>query len=223
MYQHHDWHGALLDFPVSKVVCVGNNYADHIKADHIKNIDSEKASELVVFLKPETALCDLLQPVAIPKEFGAVHHEIELAVLIGSPLKQSTQERVAEAIAGYGVALDITLRDLQSGFIRQGQPWEKAKAFDGSCPVAGCISAAEFGDAQQAELVLSVNGEIRQQGNTRDMITPILPLIAYMSRFFTLRAGDIVITGTPKGVGPIAAGDRLEISLNGRLLNTRVI
>ncbi|EIC83388.1 fumarylacetoacetate hydrolase family protein [Serratia sp. M24T3] len=223
MYQHHDWHGALLDFPVSKVVCVGNNYADHIKADHIKNIDSEQASEPVVFLKPETALCDLLQPVAIPKDFGAVHHEIELAVLIGSPLKQSTQERVAEAIAGYGVALDITLRDLQSGFIRQGQPWEKAKAFDGSCPVSGFISAAEFGDAQQAELVLSVNGEIRQQGNTRDMITPILPLIAYMSRFFTLRAGDIVITGTPKGVGPIAAGDRLEISLNGRLLNTRVI
>ncbi len=218
MYQHHDWHGALLDFPVSKVVCVGNNYADHIK-----EMGSEQASEPVVFLKPETALCDLLQPVAIPKDFGAVHHEIELAVLIGSPLKQSTQERVAEAIAGYGVALDITLRDLQTQFIKQGQPWEKSKSFDGSCPVSGFIPAAEFGDAQQADLILSVNGEIRQQGNTRDMITPILPLIAYMSRFFTLRAGDIVITGTPKGVGPIGAGDRLEISLNGRILNTRVI
>lgn len=218
MYQHHNWHGALLDFPVNKVVCVGNNYADHIK-----EMGGEKASEPVVFLKPETALCDLLQPIAIPKDFGAVHHEIELAVLIGSPLKQATEQRVAEAIAGYGVALDITLRDLQTQFIKHGQPWEKSKSFDGSCPVSGFIPAAEFGDAQQAELVLSVNGEIRQQGNTRDMITPILPLIAYMSRFFTLRAGDIIITGTPKGVGPIAVGDSLEISLNGRLLNTRVI
>lgn len=218
MYQHHDWHGALLDFPVSKVICVGNNYADHIQ-----EMGSEQASEPVVFLKPETALCDLLQPIAIPKGFGAVHHEIELAVLIGSPLRQATEDRVAEAIAGYGVALDLTLRDLQSGFIKQGQPWDKAKAFDGSCPVSGFIPAAEFGDAQQADLLLSVNGEVRQQGNTGDMLTPILPLIAYMSRFFTLRAGDIVITGTPKGVGPIAAGDRLEVSLNGRLLNTRVI
>lgn len=218
MYQHHDWQGALLDFPVSKVICVGNNYADHIE-----EMGSEQASEPVVFLKPETALCDLLQPIAIPKDFGAVHHEIELAVLIGSPLRQATEERVAEAIAGYGVALDLTLRELQSGFINQGQPWDKAKAFDGSCPVSGFISAAEFGDAQQAELILSVNGETRQQGNARNMLTPILPLIAYMSRFFTLRAGDIVITGTPKGVGAIVAGDRLDVSLNGRLLTTRVI
>lgn len=225
MYQHHDWQGALLDFPVSKVICVGNNYANHIQemADHIQEMGSEQASEPVVFLKPETALCDLLQPIAIPKGFGAVHHEIELAVLIGSPLRQATEDRVAESIAGYGVALDLTLRDLQSGFIKQGQPWDKAKAFDGSCPVSGFISASEFGDAQQADLLLSVNGEVRQRGNTRDMLTAILPLIAYMSRFFTLRAGDIVITGTPKGVGPIAAGDRLEISLNGRLLNGRVI
>lgn len=218
MYQHHDWHGALLDFPVSKVVCVGNNYSDHIK-----EMGGEKSVEPLVFIKPETALCDILQPIAIPKDFGAVHHEVELAVLIGSPLKQATEERVREAIAGYGVALDLTLRDLQTNFIKQGQPWEKAKGFDGSCPLSGFISAAEFGDAQQADIQLAVNGEIRQQGNTRDMITPIVPLIAYMSRFFTLRAGDIIITGTPKGVGPIAVGDSLEITLNGRSLTSRVI
>ncbi|WAT02110.1 fumarylacetoacetate hydrolase family protein [Rouxiella chamberiensis] len=218
MYQHRDWHGSLLDLPVSKVVCVGNNYSDHIK-----EMGGEKSVEPLVFIKPETALCDILQPIAIPKELGAVHYEIELAVLIGSPLKQATEERVKEAIAGYGVALDLTLRDLQTFFIKQGQPWDKAKGFDGSCPLSGFIPAADFGDAQEAELILSVNGDIRQQGNTRDMITPVVPLIAYMSRFFTLRAGDVIITGTPKGVGPITAGDRLEVSLNGRTLTSRII
>ncbi|HEI8864787.1 TPA: fumarylacetoacetate hydrolase family protein [Serratia odorifera] len=218
MYQHRDWQGALLDFPVNKVVCVGSNYADHIK-----EMGSAKSAEPVIFIKPETALCDMRQPVAIPKDLGAVHHEVELAVLIGTPLKQANEDRVARAIAGYGVALDLTLRDLQAGFKKAGQPWEKAKGFDGSCPISGFIPVAEFGDPQNAELKLVVNDVVRQQGNTRDMITPILPLIAYMSRFFTLRAGDIVLTGTPQGVGPMTSGDMLNVSLNGKTLNTRVI
>ncbi|OMQ27232.1 MULTISPECIES: fumarylacetoacetate hydrolase family protein [Serratia] len=218
MYQHRDWQGALLDFPVNKVVCVGSNYADHIK-----EMGSATSPEPVVFIKPETALCDIRQPVAIPKGLGSVHHEVELAVLIGTPLKQANEDRVARAIAGYGVALDLTLRELQAGFKKAGQPWEKAKGFDGSCPISGFIPVAEFGDPQNAELSLTVNDELRQQGNTRDMITPILPLIAYMSRFFTLRAGDIILTGTPQGVGPMVSGDMLKISLNGKALSTRVI
>jgi 2-keto-4-pentenoate hydratase/2-oxohepta-3-ene-1,7-dioic acid hydratase in catechol pathway len=218
MYQHRDWQGALLDFPVSKVVCVGSNYSDHIK-----EMGSATPSEPVLFIKPETALCDIRQPVAIPKGLGSIHHEVELAVLIGTPLKQANEDRVARAIAGYGVALDLTLRDLQAGFKKAGQPWEKAKGFDGSCPISGFIPVAEFGDAQNAELSLSINDELRQQGNTRDMINPILPLIAYMSRFFTLRAGDIILTGTPQGVGPMVSGDMLKIALNGKTLSTRVI
>jgi len=218
MYQHRDWQGALLDFPVSKVVCVGSNYSDHIK-----EMGSVTPPEPVLFIKPETALCDIRQPVAIPKGLGSIHHEVELAVLIGTPLKQANEDRVARAIAGYGVALDLTLRDLQAGFKKAGQPWEKAKAFDGSCPISGFIPVAEFGDPQNAELSLSINEELRQQGNTRDMINPILPLIAYMSRFFTLRAGDIILTGTPQGVGPMVSGDMLKISLNGKTLSTRVI
>ncbi|WP_409307745.1 fumarylacetoacetate hydrolase family protein [Pectobacterium sp. B1J-3] len=218
MYQHRDWQGALLDFPVNKVVCVGSNYSEHIK-----EMGSATPTEPVLFIKPETSLCDLRQPVAIPKNLGSVHHEVELAVLIGTPLKQANEERVARAIAGYGVALDLTLRDLQSEFKKAGQPWEKAKAFDGSCPISGFIPVSEFVDPQQTELSVKVNEEIRQQGNTRDMITPILPLIAYMSRFFTLRAGDIILTGTPKGVGPIQSGDMLKITINDRSLNTRII
>ncbi|WP_338629064.1 fumarylacetoacetate hydrolase family protein [Yersinia intermedia] len=218
MYQHRDWQGTLLDFPVSKVVCVGSNYAEHIK-----EMGSTKSVEPVLFIKPETALCDIRQPVSIPKEFGAVHHEVELAVLIGTPLKQASEDRVARAIAGYGVALDLTLRELQSDLKKAGQPWEKSKAFDGSCPISGFIPVAEFGDAQQADLALIINDEVRQQGNTRDMITPIIPLISYISRFFTLRAGDIILTGTPQGVGPMKSGDMLKIMLNGKTLNTRII
>ncbi|MFO6300162.1 fumarylacetoacetate hydrolase family protein [Rahnella selenatireducens] len=218
MYQHRDWHGALLDFPVNKVVCVGNNYADHIK-----EMGSQISAEPVVFIKPETALCDIRQPLAIPKDLGAVHHEVELAVLIGTPLKQATEDRVANAIAGYALALDLTLRDLQTKFKAAGQPWEKAKGFDGSCPISGFIPVSEFGDAQQADLHLLVNGEMRQEGNTRNMLTPLLPLIAYMSRYFTLRAGDIILTGTPQGVGPLKAGDEIVATLNGKSVSTRVI
>jgi len=218
MYQHRDWQGALLDFPVNKVVCVGNNYADHIK-----EMGSQVSAEPVVFIKPETALCDIRQPIALPTGLGSVHHEVELAVLIGTPLKQATPDRVANAIAGYGLALDLTLRDLQSQFKAAGQPWEKAKGFDGSCPMSGFIPVSEFGDAQQAELRLLINGELRQEGNTRDMLTPVLPLIAYMSRFFTLRAGDIILTGTPHGVGPLKAGDEICATLNGKDVTTRVI
>lgn len=219
MYQHHNWQGALLDFPVSKVVCVGSNYAQHIK-----EMGSATPAEPVLFIKPETAICDLRQPLSIPQGFGAVHHEIELAVLIGSTLKQASEQHVAQAIAGYGVALDLTLRDVQAGCKKAGQPWEKAKGFDNSCPLSGFIPASEFtDDPQSVKLQLKVNADVRQQGSTADMIHKILPLIAYMSRYFTLRAGDVILTGTPEGVGPLLSGDKLELSLGDRSLSTRVL
>ena len=219
MYQHHNWQGALLDFPVNKVVCVGSNYANHIK-----EMGSATPTEPVLFIKPETAICDIRQPLSIPKNLGAVHHEIELAVLIGSTLKQATEQHVVQAIAGYGVALDLTLRDIQAGCKKAGQPWEKAKGFDNSCPLSGFIPVSEFNeDPQNVELKLMVNGVVRQQGTTADMIHKIVPLIAYMSQFFTLRAGDVILTGTPEGVGPMVSGDRLEISLGGHGVATSVL
>lgn len=219
MYQHHNWQGALLDFPVSKVVCVGSNYAKHIK-----EMGSATPTEPVLFIKPETALCDIRHPLSIPKGLGAVHHEVELAVLIGATLKQASEEHVAQAIAGYGIALDLTLRDVQAGCKKAGQPWEKAKGFDNACPISGFIPCSEFtDDPQNVELKLVVNGEVRQQGSTADMIHHIVPLIAYMSQYFTLRAGDVILTGTPEGVGPMASGDRIELSLGGRGIATRVL
>lgn len=219
MYQHRNWQGALLDFPVSKVVCVGSNYAKHIK-----EMGNATSDEPVLFIKPETALCDLRQPLSIPAALGDVHHEVELAVLIGATLKQASEEHVAKAIAGYGVALDLTLRDLQAGFKKAGQPWERAKGFDNACPLSGFIPVSEYtGDPQNSELQLVVNGELRQHGSTADMIHKIKPLIAYMSQFFTLRAGDVILTGTPEGVGPLRSGDKLEISLAGHGISTRVL
>ena len=219
MYQHHNWQGALLDFPVSKVLCVGSNYAKHIK-----EMGSVTPDEPVLFIKPESALCDIRQPLVLPQDLGAVHHEVELAILIGSTLRKATQEHVTKAIAGYGVALDLTLRDLQGKLKKAGQPWEKAKGFDNSCPISGFIPASEFsGDPQNVTIGLKINGEIRQQGSTSDMIHKIVPLIAYMSRFFTLRAGDVILTGTPEGVGPLNSGDELEVSFANHSLTTRVL
>ena len=158
---------------------------------------SATPDEPVLFIKPETALCDLRQPLVLPQGLGSVHHEVELAVLIGATLRQATEDHVQKAIAGYGVALDLTLRDIQGQMKKAGQPWEKAKGFDNACPVSGFIPAAEFqDDPQNTPLGLKINGEVRQQGTTADMIHKIVPLIAYMSRFFTLRAGDVVLTGT---------------------------
>lgn len=219
MYQHRNWQGAILDFPVNKVVCVGSNYAKHIK-----EMGSQTPEEPVLFIKPETALCDIRQPLALPQGLGEVHHEVELAVLIGSTLKQATEDHVLKAIAGYGVALDLTLRDLQSGLKKAGRPWEKAKAFDNSCPISGFISTREFNhDPQNIPLSLIINGETRQLGSTADMLHKIIPLIAYSSRFFTLRAGDIILTGTPEGVGPLAKNDELEVTFADYSLTTRVL
>ncbi|MGL4984482.1 MAG: fumarylacetoacetate hydrolase family protein [Plesiomonas sp.] len=215
MYQNTDWQGTPLAITVGKVVCVGLNYADHVK-----EMGSAQAIEPVLFLKPDTALCDLRQPVVLPVGFGEVHHEAEVAVLISAPLQSATTEQVADAIWGYGIGLDLTLRTLQAECKKAGRPWEKAKAFDGSCPVSGFIPAKTLHDRQNLPFSLTVNGLACQQGNTANMLTPMLELISYMSRFFTLKAGDIILTGTPEGVGPLCAGDQLLLTLAERELRT---
>lgn len=218
MYQHRNWLGELLDFPVNKVVCVGSNYRKHIQ-----EMGSSVPREPMLFIKPETTLCDLRQPLVIPADFGAVHHEVELAVLIGQPLRNASETQVSESLEGYAVALDLTLRDVQKEMKKAGEPWEKAKGFDNSCPISGFVPVAQLTDAQQIILKLTVNGEVRQSGNTADMINKIVPLIAYMSRFFTLRAGDVILTGTPEGVGSLVSGDELEVCFHHYTIRTRVL
>ena len=192
-----------------KIVCVGRNYAEHAR-----ELNNPVPAEPVLFIKPSTALIRLEDPVAIPTEHGDCHFETEMAVLIGQALTNCSEQQAAEAIAGLGIALDLTLRDLQNQLKEKSLPWEKAKAFDGACPISGFVAPPAATELQNQQIQLRQNGELKQDGNSADMLTPVLPLLVYISQFFTLLPGDIVLTGTPAGVGPLKVGDRLQVSLS---------
>ena len=211
-YQHKDSQGQAIKLPLGKVLCIGQNYQDHIA-----EMNSKTAPEALFFIKPNTAVVAIHQPFSIPDQLGAVHNETELAVLIQAPLTKVTPDQVLDAVWGYGLALDLTLRDQQKKLKELGRPWEIAKGFDGACPVSDFIPAAELADVQQLEFSLRVNGELRQQGDTRMMIRSVTQIISEMSQFFTLLPGDLVLTGTPAGVGPLYSGDQLELNLANKL------
>ena len=158
-YQHLDINGNTIGLPVGKVVCIGQNYQDHIA-----EMQSKTAPEALFFIKPSTALCAMAPGFTIPSAQGAVHNETELAVLIGQPLKQAGYAAVNDAIWGYSLALDLTLRDIQAQLKQLGRPWEIAKGFDGACPVAGFVEKARVQHPQQLEFSLTVNGVQRQHG-----------------------------------------------------------
>ncbi|WP_372626685.1 fumarylacetoacetate hydrolase family protein [Arsukibacterium sp.] len=207
-YSHQHVDGSSIALPVGKVVCIGQNYQDHIA-----EMQSKTASEALFFIKPNTALCQLAPAFAIPVGRGAVHNELEIAVLISQSLTQATSEQVAAAIWGYSLALDLTLREVQASLKQLGRPWELAKGFDGACPVAGFVPAADVAHPQQLDFSLAVNGVERQHGNSANMIRGISQLISEMSQHFTLLPGDMVLTGTPAGVGPLQSGDQLQLQL----------
>lgn len=219
MYQHLDVQGNPIALPVGKVACIGRNYLDHI--EEMKSVVS--ASPLL-FLKPKAALCDMGKPLSIPTEQGECHNELEVAVLLKHTVSKATENEVLAAIWGIGLGLDLTLRDVQRELKAQGQPWERAKSFDLSCPVSGFVPIDSITDLQDLHFTLSINGEVRQSGHTAMMLHKIVPLIAHMSQTFTLDAGDIVLTGTPKGVGPLLVGDTIEATLNDKItVNTKVV
>ena len=211
-YHHVFTAGIPCDLPPGKAVCVGLNYAAHIA-----EMGSAKAAEPVLFIKPRTAVVSLAGEIAIPVDRGACHFETELALLIGAPLRDCTPATAVTAIAGVGIALDLTLRDLQKQLKDAGHPWERAKGFDGACAVSAWLHPATLGPLESLTFSLTQNGALRQQGQAAAMLTPVPELLCYMSRWFTLEPGDIVLTGTPEGVGPLAPGDELEIVLADRL------
>lgn len=212
-YQHAFADGSPCALPVGKVVCVGRNYAEHAK-----ELNNPVPAEPILFIKPCTAIVAMGAPIAVPREMGACHFETEMAVLIGAPLKDASEAQARAAIAGIGLGLDLTLRDVQDALKAKGLPWEKAKSFDGACPLSAFASPAEVSDLASVRIRLDVNGAPRQDGSTADMLTPVLPLLCYMSRFFSLSPGDVVMTGTPKGVGPLHAGDVLRVTLGENLI-----
>ena len=217
-YQHQFLDGSSCGLPVGKAVCVGRNYAAH--ARELGNAVPESP---ILFLKPSTALVPLQPEFSIPEGRGECHHETEISVLIGKRLKNASRADVEAAIAGFGLALDLTLRGVQNELKKKGLPWEIAKAFDGAAPLSPFFKPEVFGNVEDSEFSLTVNGSQRQHGYSRDMITPVYALIEYISTIFTLEPGDVILTGTPEGVAAMHSGDRLELRVRDTVFVTCVM
>ena len=210
-YQHQYVDGTRIHFPIGKVVCIGRNYAEHAK-----ELDNPIPTEPLLFIKPGSCVVPTEGGFAIPHERGSVHYEAEIAVLIGKPLSQKpTPEEVLDAISGFAPGLDLTLREKQSELKAKGLPWEVAKSFDGACVLAPFVPSCTFPDVTDIGIRLTINGEVRQDGNSALMLNPIVPMIQYMAGCFSLQAGDVIMTGTPVGVGPLNVGDELVLELPG--------
>jgi 2-keto-4-pentenoate hydratase/2-oxohepta-3-ene-1,7-dioic acid hydratase in catechol pathway len=201
-----------------KFICIGRNYADH--ARELKN---DLPTEPVIFLKPETALILKRQPFFLPAFSQDIHHEIELLVKINRVGKHIEERFAHRYYDELSVGLDFTARDTQQFLKEKGLPWEKAKAFDGSAAVGEWVSKTDLGNLNDLHFHLEKNGEVVQNGHTSDMIFSIDRLVAEVSKYFTLKKGDILFTGTPAGVGPVAAEDVLTAYLGDqKLLELRV-
>ena len=187
-----------------KIIAIGRNYAAHIA--ELKN---EKPTEPVVFLKPDTAILRNNDPFFYPEFSKDIHHEVEVLVKISKEGKFIDEKFAHKYYDEIGLGIDFTARDIQQKCKEKGLPWEKAKAFNGSAPISEFINKSEFADIQNLNFHLDVDGETRQKGNTSLMLHPIDEIIAYVSRYFTLKKGDIIFTGTPEGVGSVSIGNTL--------------
>ncbi|MFN3713580.1 MAG: fumarylacetoacetate hydrolase family protein [Alcanivoracaceae bacterium] len=211
-YVHRWIDGSAIDLPVGKVVCVGRNYAEHAR-----ELGNEVPDAPILFIKPASSLVSMAPSFSIPTDQGEVHHEIEMALLVSERLQNVDALTAQWSMAGFGLGLDLTLRDLQSELKKKGHPWERAKAFDGACPVSGFIDARGVSWKQPIEISLEVNGELRQRGNTTQMLFPVFQLVAQMSKVFTLEPGDIILAGTPSGVAALQPGDQLVATFGNTL------
>lgn len=196
--------------PIGKILCIGRNYADHIS-----ELGNETPAAPVVFMKPASSVIGNGEEVVIPAYSDNCHHEAELALLVGTTCRNTSVERALSYLAGYGVAIDLTLRDVQDQLKKKGLPWDIAKGFDTACPLSAFTPAGEIADPQNLTITMKVNGELRQNGSTAMMIHSAARLISYLSTIFTLETGDIILTGTPAGVSRVTAGDRLCAEITG--------
>lgn len=200
--------GSSKPLTVGKILCVGRNYATHVK-----EMKADVPTAPVLFLKPATSIVRSGGEVEIPTISTDVHHEVEMTVLVGKAGKRIPALQALAHVAGYGVGLDMTLRDVQAEAKKQGLPWTLAKAFDTSAPLSEFFPAERIPDASRLAVQLFVNGEMRQRGWTRDFIFRLEDLISYASTFFSLEPGDVLFTGTPEGVGPVKPRDGLRAEL----------
>ena len=193
----------------SKIVCIGRNYAAHAR-----ELNNEIPGSPVVFLKPTSSLVGSGGVVILPPQSSDVHHEVELVVEIGTTCRNISEETALSVVRSYAVGLDMTARDLQTVAKEKRLPWTVAKGFDTFCPI-GPLASADDIDPSNLEIRLTINGEVRQQGSTSLMLFPVPRLVTYCSSVFTLNEGDLIYTGTPKGVGPVFDGDRLTATISG--------
>ena len=195
-------------FPLGKIVCIARNYAEHIR-----ELGNEVPDRPVFFMKPASSVISEGEQIVIPAFSQDCQHEVELALLIGRTIKGISAADALSAVAGYGVAIDLTLRDVQSELKSKGLPWEVAKAFDTACPLSDFVAAATVRDPQNLAISLRVNGEVRQDATTALMLRPVPQLIAEIAAIFTLEAGDVILTGTPAGVSRLSSGDRVTATI----------
>ena len=196
----------------SKIVCVGRSYADHAK-----ELGNAIPDRPVLFIKPPSSLASLEQGISWNPAWGNCHYECELSLRIDRTLKSETDPAKAlQAVGAVTLGLDLTLRDLQDDLKKKGQPWERAKAYDGSCVLADWVELSEVKDWKDVHYTLHVNDELRQKGDTALLIFDIATLLADISQVFTLEPGDVVMTGTPAGVAALKAGDQLTMTLHGQ-------
>ncbi|MCC9165745.1 fumarylacetoacetate hydrolase family protein [Pontibacter harenae] len=188
-----------------KILAIGRNYAEHIA--ELKN---EVPDEPVIFFKPDTAVLRNNEPFYYPEYSQDIHHEVELILRISREGKNIDKKFAQKYYDSIGLGIDFTARDIQSKAKAKGLPWTLAKGFNGSAPISEFLPLDQFPDLHNINFRLDVNGETKQKGNSKMMMNTFDDIIAYISRFITLKTGDIIFTGTPEGVGPVQIGDRLE-------------
>ena len=196
-----------------KIICIGRNYAEHAK-----EMNAPTPSEPVFFLKPDTAIIKDNQPFYYPDFSKEIHHEVELILKICKPGKNIGIDFAYKYYNEIGIGIDFTARDLQKQCKDKGLPWEKAKAFDGSAPIGGFIDKNKFKDVNNINFDLKINENIVQTGNTKDLLFSFDSVISYVSKFMTLKTGDLIFTGTPSGVGPVNIGDKLSAFIEDEIL-----
>lgn len=198
-------------FAVNRIYCVGRNYADHARE---MGHDPDREPPFF-FMKPANSIVADGKDMSYPNLSNDVHHEIEMVVAIGKGGANISADKTLEHVYGYGVGLDMTRRDLQGEAKKMGRPWDTGKAFDQSAPCAAITPATQCGHLNKGIVKLLVNGEVRQEGDLNQLIWNIPDTIAYLSTLFTLEPGDLIMSGTPAGVGPVKKGDVLEGSVEG--------
>ena len=205
MHHYVKFHGSQEKIEVGKILCVGRNYAAHAQ-----ELGNELPEFPIIFLKPASVLIQSGQNVVHPPYSTNLHHEIELVVLIGNEMKNVDEKKALKDIAGYGVGLDMTLRDLQNEQRAKGEPWTLAKCFDTSAVVSEFVSHTSVPNILKEDITLQVNGATRQNSSLSKMIFSPAAIISYISERLKLEPGDLIFTGTPEGVSRVVQGDKLQ-------------